>query len=61
MINRFETTSRKLEPFLFMHGPKFISWHKGEDGMSVSMYSCTLGTMRAAEEYRLADTVYGGR
>lgn len=48
----FETTSRKLEQFLFMHDIRYISWRKDDDGMTVWCYTITPETMRVVEEYR---------
>ena len=48
----FETTSRKLEQFFFMHDIRFISFYKNQDGMTVWSYLLDGEGMRVLEEYR---------
>ncbi len=48
----FETTSRKLEQFLFMHDIYFDSWYRDRDGMTVWKYTLDEFGMRVLEEWR---------
>lgn len=49
----FETTSRKLEQFLFIHDIFHQGWHKDIDGMTVWEYQETDELKRVVEEYRM--------
>ena len=48
----FETNSRKLEQFLFMHDISHVSWHKDEDNMTVWVYPNTEEVREVVNEYR---------
>ena len=48
----FETSSRKLEQFLFVHDIFHQGWHKDVDGMTVWEYQETDELKRVVEEYR---------
>ena len=48
----FETTSRKLEQFFFMHDIHHNGFYKNMDGMTVWMYSLDAEGLRVQEEYR---------
>lgn len=50
--NTFETNSRKLEQFLFLHDIHHSSWRKDDDGMTVWAYDLTPETQRVINEYR---------
>lgn len=49
----FETSSRKLEQFLFFHDIFHRGWHKDVDGMTVWEYQETDELKRVVEEYRM--------
>ena len=49
----FETTSRKLEQFLYVHDIFHQGWHKDIDGMTVWEYQETDELKRVVEEYRM--------
>lgn len=48
----FETSSRKLEQFLFVHDIRHIGFYKNEDNMTVWQYPADSETMRVVEEFR---------
>lgn len=48
----FETTSRKLEQFLFLHDIFHQGWHKDVDNMTVWEYQETEELKRVVEEFR---------
>ena len=48
----FETNSRKLEQFLYMHDISHVSWHKDEDNMTVWVYPDTEEVREVVSEYR---------
>lgn len=50
--NVFETSSRKLEQFLFAHCIQHIGYHKDEDGMTVWEYPKTAEVSRVVTEFR---------
>ena len=50
--NTFETNSRKLEQFLFLHDIHHSSWRKDDDGMTVWAYPKTDEVVRVVDEYR---------
>lgn len=53
MVNtNFETSSRKLEQFLFVHDIKHIGFYKNEDGMTVWRYPNTPEVTAVVREYR---------
>lgn len=52
VANTFETNSRKLEQFLFLHDIHHISWRKDDDGMTVWEYPRTKDAVRVVDEYR---------
>lgn len=49
---QFETSSRKLEQFLFLHDIRYVSLRKDDDGMTVWGYNPTPETMHIVNEYR---------
>lgn len=51
-VNTFETTSRKLEQFLFMHDIFHTSWHKDADNMTVWVYPNTPEVREVVGEFR---------
>ena len=51
-MNIYETTSRNLEQFLYMHDIRHVSWRKDNDGMTVWKYELTPETERVINEYR---------
>lgn len=48
----FETTSRKLEQFLYIHDIKHISWRKDADNMTVWAYPDTKEVRAVVSEWR---------
>lgn len=48
----FETRSRKLEQFLFMHDIRFDAWYRDRDGMTVWKYTLDTEGLQVVEEYR---------
>lgn len=48
----FETNSRKLEQFLYLHDIFHLSWHKDEDNMTVWVYPNNKEVKRVVDEYR---------
>lgn len=48
----FETSSRKLEQFLFVHDIFHVGFHKNEDNMTVWEYPKTPEVMGVVEEFR---------
>lgn len=48
----FETTSRKLEQFFFLHDIRFTSWYRDRDGLTVWKYTLDDEGWRVLEEYR---------
>lgn len=48
----FETSSRKLEQFLFVHDIFHSGFHKNEDNMTVWEYPNTPEVMDVVEEFR---------
>lgn len=50
--NYFETDSRKLEQFLFLHDIRYLSWGKNEDNMTVWRYNNTPEVRRVVNEWR---------
>lgn len=51
-MRTFETNSRKLEQFLYLHDIPHTSWHKDEDNMTVWVYPNTEEVRRVVGEYR---------
>lgn len=53
MNNRiFETSSRKLEQFLFVHDILHVGFHKDDDNMTVWEYPKTPEVMEIVKEFR---------
>lgn len=52
MNTKFETSSRKLEQFLFVHDIPYASFYKNEDNMTVWVYPMTAEVMEVVEEFR---------
>lgn len=50
--NYFETDSRKLEQFLFLHDIRHLSWRKNADNMTVWKYENTDEVRRVVNEWR---------
>ena len=50
--NIFETNSRKLEQFLFMHDIRHLSWRKDEDNNTIWAYPDNEEVRRVVAEYR---------
>lgn len=48
----FETSSRKLEQFLFCHEIRHDGFYKNEDNMTVWMYKKTPEVMEVVKEFR---------
>lgn len=48
----FETDSRKLEQFLYLHDIRHLSWRKNEDNMTVWKYENTQEVRRVVDEWR---------
>lgn len=48
----FETTSRGLEQFLFLHDIRHTSWHKNKDGMTVWVYPNNAEVSHVVSEFR---------
>lgn len=48
----FETSSRKLEQFLYAHNIKHMSWHKDADNMTVWSYPNTKEVQAVVSEFR---------
>ena len=48
----FETSSRKLEQFLFIHDIHHIGSYKNEDNMTVWQYPYTEEVMEVVSEFR---------
>ena len=48
----FETRSRKLEQFLFMHDIHFDAWYRDRDGLTVWKYTLDAEGLMVLEEYR---------
>lgn len=48
----FETSSRKLEQFLFIHDIRHIGFYKNEDNMTVWQYPYTEEVMEVVSEFR---------
>ena len=48
----FETSSRKLEQFLFIHDIHHIGLYKNEDNMTVWQYPYTEEVMEVVSEFR---------
>ena len=51
-MNIFETTSRKLEQFLFLHDILPQSWYKAADGMTVWVYPDNEEVKEVVAEYQ---------
>ena len=52
MDKNFETTSRKLEQFLFVHDIQHESFYKNEDNMTVWVYPNSEEVQEVVAEYR---------
>ena len=52
MEKTFETKSRKLEQFLFMHNIRHTTWKKDAFNMTVWVYPATEEVMDVVEEYK---------
>lgn len=50
--NFFETNSRKLEQFLYLHDIRHTSWHKDADNMTVWVYPDSEEVRHVVQEYR---------
>jgi len=50
--NTFETNSRKLEQFLFLHDIRHQSFYKNEDNMTVWVYPNNEEVREVVTEYR---------
>ena len=50
-MRTFETNSRKLEQFLYLHDIFHKSWHKDENNMTVWVYPETDEVRRVVDEY----------
>jgi len=48
----FETASRKLEQFFFLHGIHHSGFYKNQDGLTVWMYLLDEEGKRVLEEWR---------
>lgn len=48
----FETSSRKLEQFLFIHDIRHSGWRKDDDGMTVWQYPDTDEVNHVVTEFR---------
>lgn len=51
-MNTFETNSRKLEQFLFVHDIRHLSFYKNEDNMTVWVYPDNEEVREVVGEYR---------
>lgn len=49
---RFETNSRKLEQFLFVHDIRFDHFYKDRDNMTVWVYHDSHELQQTVDEYR---------
>ena len=50
--NVFETSSRKLEQFLYLHDIRHMGYHKDDDGMTVWEYPYNAEVKHVVTEFR---------